>query len=89
MSPLIENLPIYRTHFVSGNVIAIYDLLIACGIEYVNTSSGNYVLFYYLYVRDQQPVMIGASYHYFVMRMNEKHEISETIDAGIVTIPPN
>ena len=89
VSPLIENLPIYRTHFVSGNVIAIFDLLIACGIEYVNNYSDHYTLFYYLYIRDQQPAVIGASYHYFVMRMNEKHEISETIDAGVVTIPPN
>ena len=88
VSPLIETLPIYRTHFVSGNAIAIYDLLIACGIKQTQ-QIGLYNYAYYLYVRDQQPVMIGASYHYFVMRMNEKHEISETIDAGIVTIPPN
>jgi len=42
-----------------------------------------------LYVRDLQPVMVGATYHYYVMRMNDKHEVAEIIDAGAVTIPAN
>jgi hypothetical protein len=41
----------------------------------------------FLYLRDQQPVMLGASYHYYVIRLNAQREVAETIDAGIVQIP--
>jgi hypothetical protein len=38
-------------------------------------------------VRDQQPVLLGASYRYFVARFNDQREISEIIPAGTVTLP--
>jgi hypothetical protein len=64
------------------------DLLIGTGFESASSqlpSAANS----HIYLRDQQPVMIGASYHYYVVRFNTKHEVAETIDAGIVTVPPN
>jgi hypothetical protein len=86
VTPLIEHLAWKLTLRPLSTTVE--DLLIAAGNERVPFSD-SWRPAYYIYLRDQQPVMIGASYHYFVMRMNEKHEISETIDAGIVTIPPN
>ena len=44
---------------------------------------------HFLYLRDQQPVQLGAAYQYFVMRLNDQRDISEIIPAGIVTIPVN
>ena len=41
----------------------------------------------FLYIRDQQPVMLGASYEYFVARFNDQREISDIIPAGTVTLP--
>ena len=34
----------------------------------------------FLYIRDQQPVMQGAAYQYYVVRLNNQHEISEVIN---------
>jgi hypothetical protein len=83
VTPLIERLP-YGTVLVSNAYynVTIYDRLIAGGTEDSDRGRGNY-----LYVRDQQPVMLGASYQYFVARMNAQHEIAEIIPAGTVTIP--
>ena len=33
--------------------------------------------------------MLGATYQYFVVRLNDQHEIAEIIPAGTVTIPTN
>ena len=93
VTPLVERLPWNFSPGVSGLLYnppttTVLDLLIAGGSEQVHVVD-SYVNFYYIYVRDQQPVMVGASYQYFVMRMNEKHEVAEIIDAGVVTIPPN
>jgi hypothetical protein len=93
VTPLMERLPWkYFPPFngiaSAGNRTVIFDLLIAATSESVG--QGNSIsVGYFMYLRDQQPVMVGACYHYFVMRMNEKHEIAEIIDAGTVTIPPN
>jgi hypothetical protein len=95
VTPEIEHIPFTFLSFpVSsvkkyGNLVIVPDLLIAAGVEYIYQPSGNYTALYSLYLRDQQPVMIGATYHYYVVRFNAKHEVAETIDAGTVTIPPN
>ena len=86
VTPLIEHLAWKLTLRPLSTTVE--DLLIAAGNERIPFSD-SWRPAYYIYLRDQQPVMIGASYHYFVMRMSEKHEIAEIIDAGIVTIPPN
>jgi hypothetical protein len=66
---------------LNGEVtVTIYDRLIAGGGE------GQY-RGQFLYLRDQQPMLQGASYQYFVARFNDQHEIAEFIPAGTVTIP--
>jgi hypothetical protein len=80
VTPLLERLA-YGTVLVSNAFynVTIYDRLIAGGTEGRNGE--------FLYLRDQQPVMLGASYQYFVVRFNDQREIAEIIPAGTVTIP--
>jgi len=82
VTPLLEQLAYGVTS--AGNVytVTIYDRLIAGGFELLSDEEGQF-----LYLRDQQPVLLGGSYQYFVARFNDQHEISEIIPAGIVTIP--
>lgn len=83
VSPLIEKLAYGTTLLTNGNYnVTIYDRLIAGGSEVAAQGNGNF-----LYLRDQQAVMLGASYQYYVVRMNEAREIAEIIPAGTVTIP--
>ena len=84
VTPLIEHIPWQGEQITYGGVFTIPDLLFGAASEFYRDFH-----YYYLYVRDQQPVLIGASYHYYVVRFNAKHEPAETIDAGTVTIPPN
>jgi len=86
VSPLIERIP-YTAATVGVHIpfVTVPDLLFAAGSEATPASS----MTSFLYVRDLQPVMVGATYHYYVMRMNDKHEVAEIIDAGAVTIPAN
>jgi hypothetical protein len=80
VSPLLETLP----WMVNGTrLVTIPDLLIAYGNETWNDSYS----YNFLYLRDQQPVILGACYHYYVVRFNAQHEVAEVIDAGTVTIP--
>jgi hypothetical protein len=88
VTPLLERIP-YSTAACAncqppGTTVNIYDQLLGAGFE----NSGDYTG-HFLYLRDQQPVIIGATYQYFVMRLNAQHEVSEIIPAGSVTIPPN
>ena len=88
VTPLLERIP-YSTAACAncqppGTTVNIYDQLLGAGYE----NSGEYTG-HFLYLRDQQPVIIGATYQYFVMRLNAQHEVSEIIPAGSVTIPPN
>jgi hypothetical protein len=83
VSPLLEQLAYgvaLDTNTVSTYNITIYDRLIAGGLE--GDARG-----VFLYLRDQQPLLLGASYQYFVARFNDQHEISEIIPAGTVTLP--
>jgi hypothetical protein len=93
VSPMLERIAwsYYPGSFGAVQIPArtsIADLLIAGGTELIS-KNGTYAFVNNLYLRDQQPVMIGASYHYYVVRFNTKHEVAETIDAGVVTIPAN
>lgn len=92
VTPLIERIP-YVPQIFGRHVplVTVPDLLIAAGYEPpgIFGISFSYNANSFLYVRDLQPVIVGASYQYYVMRMNDKHEVAEIIDAGIVTIPPN
>lgn len=46
-------------------------------------------LYYHFFVRDLQPVQLGAAYRYFVVRFNDKREMQEVIPAGDVELPLN
>ncbi|MDB6122246.1 MAG: hypothetical protein JWQ71_1239 [Pedosphaera sp.] len=87
VTPLLERIP-YINQFIprQGTVIIIPDRLLATTFELDPISNANG---YFLYLRDQQPVIRGARYQYFVVRFNQKHEVAEVIPAGQVDIPPN
>ena len=82
VTPLLERVPWSSQGelFANGVTVTIADRLIALNAE------GDYG---FLYLRDQQPVIIGARYHYYVVRMNDQREVAEVIDAGAVDIPTN
>ncbi len=85
VSPMIERIPwIYATINVDIPVVIIPDRLLAMRGETYNDHS-----YYMLYVRDQQPVIAGARYTYFVVRFNAKREVQEIIPAGEVELPLN
>ncbi|HEX3716585.1 MAG TPA: hypothetical protein VH595_01345 [Verrucomicrobiae bacterium] len=81
VSPLLEQLAYGDSPATNGEVtVTIYDRLIAAGLEGKNRGM-------FLYLRDQQPMLQGAAYQYFVARFNDQHEIAELIPAGTLTIP--
>jgi hypothetical protein len=82
VSPLIERVPWY--HDFDTPRIWIPDWLFAGEFEF-NTVTQNYDFFFYL--RDLQPVQLGARYHYYVVRFNDKREVQEIISAGEVELP--
>lgn len=81
VSPLIERIP---WTIDANQDVTIPDRLFAMNGEtyYDQTYS-------FLYVRDQQPVQLGARYSYFILRFNAKHEVQEIIPAGEVELPVN
>lgn len=83
VTPLLEKVPWIVGGSPHNNVsVTIPDHLIALWQEGHNDRD-----YTFLYLRDQQPVILGARYHYYVARMNDQHEVAEIIDAGIVDIP--
>jgi hypothetical protein len=86
VTPLLERVPWSSQGSLIGNgvTVTIADRLIAISYETINDHT-----YSFLYLRDQQPVILGASYQYSVVRLNNKREVAETIPAGIVTIPSN
>jgi hypothetical protein len=85
VSPLIERIPwIAYALNVDIPIIVIPDRLIAMRGETYNDHS-----YYMLYVRDQQPVIAGARYAYYVARFDAKREMQEIIPAGEVELPLN
>ena len=82
---LVQVTPLLESILFQGQqnqFVTVPDSLIALGYETIKDRTH-----YMLYVRDQQPVIRGASYHYYVAHFNSQHEVEETIDAGTVTIP--
>ena len=84
VTPLLERVPWSSQGNINANgvIVTIADRLIAISYETISDHTHSF-----LYLRDQQPVILGASYQYFVVRLNDKREVAETITAGIVTIP--
>ncbi len=82
VSPLIERIPWRDT---GGNGTIIPDRLIA-----IMNENGDFACDCsrrFLYLRDSQPVMVGARYQYWVVRFNARREATEIINAGSVQIP--
>jgi hypothetical protein len=88
VTPLIEKLPTIRAPG-RFSTLQIPDLLIGSSEEPPPPGAVSYpaIDYSYLYVRDQQPVVQGAAYQYYVVRLNNQHEVSEVINAGQVQIP--
>jgi hypothetical protein len=85
VTPLIESIPWALLNVsVDFRTVAIPDRLIALGYD---PTQQNY--FRPIWLRDQQPVIQGAKYRYYVMRFNNQHEAEEIIPAGEVEIPTN
>ncbi len=81
VSPLIERIP-WRN---DNGYITVPDRLFASHYE----SKDNQNYYFFLYVRDQQPVLAGAAYQYFVLRFNAQHEPQEIVPTAAVRIPLN
>jgi hypothetical protein len=83
VSPLIERIP----WTINPNLqVTIPDRLFA-GYTTYDPIDQTYV--YFLYLRDLQPVQLGARYRYFVVRFNAKREVQDIIPAGEVELPLN
>jgi len=85
VTPLLERVPWFGSGAINVSV-TIPDRLIAVGHEDY-PGQFNTAEYRFLYLRDQQPVILGASYHYYVVRLNDQREVAEVIDAGTVSIP--
>jgi hypothetical protein len=79
VTPLLDSIP---WSINANEYVTIPDRLIALSGQTRLEASVRY-----LYLRDQQPVILGARYHYYVVRFNAQHEVAEVIDAGTVDIP--
>jgi hypothetical protein len=86
VTPLMDQIPYIRSTPTDFIAITIPDMLMAAGTESDDVSNRIYSASF-LYVRDQQPVILGASYQYFAARFDTNREVSEIIPAGTVTIP--
>ena len=87
VTPLIESLAYSVTTILNNPpLIQVNDLLIAGGTENHIDPAAN-AGHYFLYLRDQQPVLRGATYEYFAVHLNSRKEIAQIIPAGTVTIP--
>jgi hypothetical protein len=80
VSPLVERIPWHFNPFGDVPAVTILDRLL--GIRWDQQS-----YLYPLYLRDQQPVLSGARYRYFLVRFDARREPVEIIPAGEVTIP--
>ncbi len=81
VTPLIERIPWIMD---ANRTVTIPDRLFAGFTEYDNAFYHLY--HYYFYVRDLQPVQLGAAYRYFVVRFNAQREVQEILNAGDVTV---
>ena len=81
VTPLIERIPWVMD---ANRLVTIPDRLFAGFTEYHAP-----LYHYYFYVRDLQPVQLGAAYRYFVVRFNDQREIQEIVPAGDVELPLN
>ena len=85
VSPLIERVPWSTFNFLGDAFkVFILDRLIATRFEFDRGLPNGA---YYMYLRDQQPVLLGARYRYFAVRFKANREVDYIIPAGEVEIP--
>jgi hypothetical protein len=82
VTPLIERIA-WTPPEPGSTAIYIPDRLIAGRWERSDNENGSV----FIYVRDTQPFLVGATYRYFVVRFNAQREIDQIIPAGEVTLP--
>jgi len=82
VSPLIERVPWILQPTSDFDIVTIPDRLFAINRELEFGPDNSYPL----YLRDQQPVLRGARYRYFVAHFNDQREVEEIIPAGEVTV---
>ncbi len=84
-SPMIERLP-WSTLNILGDHFTVFiaDRLIAAALE---RSPDFQFLYTYLYLRDQQPVLLGARYRYFLVRFKANREVDYIIPTNEIEIP--
>ena len=82
---MIERLP-WSTFNLLGDffTVVIADRLIATQFELTRELPNGA---FYMYLRDQQPVLLGARYRYFAVRFKANREVDYIIPAGEVEIP--
>jgi hypothetical protein len=81
VTPLIERIP-WRYDIGNGSTITDRLIAIKYEAEWICDCARRF-----LYLRDPQPIILGARYQYWVARFNAKREIAEVIDAGYVIVP--
>jgi hypothetical protein len=87
-SPLIERIAYSITnHPANSSEVTINDRLIAIASVFIPNPFGDGTSVNEMLVRDQQPVMHGATYMYYAVRLNEKREIDEVIPTNPVYVP--
>jgi hypothetical protein len=85
VSPMVERIPWQSFEaFNDPFTLIIPDRLLATRFEFVPGLPNGAT---YLYLRDQQPVLLGARYRYFVVRFKANREVDYIIPAGEVEIP--
>jgi hypothetical protein len=82
VSPLIERIP--WSYNASLRTVTIPDRLLRIHSEVYNDHS-----YYFLYVCDQQPLLLGARYRYFLVHFNDQREAADIIPAGEAELPLN
>ena len=81
VTPLIERIP---WKIDANGHVTVPDRLFAGLYEVSGQNS-----YYFFYVRDLQPVQMGAKYRYFVVRFNDQREVQDIIPGGDVELPLN
>jgi hypothetical protein len=82
VSPLIERIP--WSYNANLRTVTIPDRLLRIHGETYNDHS-----YYFLYVCDQQPLLLGARYRYFIVHFNDQREAADIIPAGEAELPLN
>lgn len=80
VSPLIERLP--WSYSTANRMVTIRDRLLRLRSETYDDHS-----LYSLYVCDQQPLVLGARYRYYIVRFNDQREPLDIVPAGEVELP--